>query len=121
MPHLVNLLVNRRIFLNIRVGLQNIRLRLIIIIVTDKVFNGIMGKKIFKLPKELGCQGFVRGNHKGRSLNLCNDIGYREGLAGTGNSEEHLMAEAFFHAFSQRINGMVLVTLRFKGTDKLKN
>ncbi|MBA7714990.1 UvrABC system protein B [subsurface metagenome] len=53
-PHLIDLLIDRGIFLYICIGLRDISLGLIIIIVTYKIFNCIVWEKVFEFPIKLG-------------------------------------------------------------------
>ena len=46
---LVYLVVYRAVLFNIGIGRRDIRLRLIIVIIGDKVFNGVFGEKFLQL------------------------------------------------------------------------
>jgi hypothetical protein len=54
MAKLVNLLIDVGVFLDKRVRSRDIRLRLVIVVVGDKVFDGVPGKELLELGIELG-------------------------------------------------------------------
>ena len=62
MAKLVNLIIDRAVLLDIGIAGGNIGLRLVIIIVGDKVFYGIVREKLLKLTVELTGQGLVVGD-----------------------------------------------------------
>jgi hypothetical protein len=70
----------------------DVRLGLVVIVVTDEVLHGVFRKELLELAAELGCQGLVVGNDQGGALHLGNDIGNGEGLARAGNAQQSLMA-----------------------------
>ena len=53
MPHLVDRLVDRGIFRNIGITLWNIGFRLVVIVITDKIFDGIVRKELLELLIQL--------------------------------------------------------------------
>ena len=53
---------------------RDIGLRLVIIIVGDKIFHGIVREKLLKLTVELTGQGLVVGRWLGRLIDLGNDL-----------------------------------------------
>ena len=55
----LDLLVNRGVFLDIRITLRYICLGLIVVVVRDEVDHGVVGKEFFELARELGGEGFV--------------------------------------------------------------
>ena len=57
----VYMVIDGGIFFNIGVRLRDIRFRLVIIIIRNKIFHRIFGKKVFKLGIQLGGQYFVGG------------------------------------------------------------
>ena len=65
---LVDLFVDRGVFFDKGVGGRDIGFGLVIVVVGDKVLNGVLGKQLFELAVELGRQGFVVGEHQGRTL-----------------------------------------------------
>ena len=53
MAHLIDLLIDVGVFSNVGVRLWDVGLRLIIVVVTDEVFHGVVGKEVLQLPEEL--------------------------------------------------------------------
>ncbi len=49
MPEPVNLLINTGVFFDIGIGLGDVGLRLVIIIVTDEIFDGVFREELLKL------------------------------------------------------------------------
>ena len=107
---LINLVINGGIFLNIGVRGGHIGLRLVIIIIADKIFYGIFRKKFLHLPIKLCRQRFVVGNDQSRLVQCLNDIGHGKGLTGTGNSKQRLKLIALPEALHKFGNGLGLVT-----------
>ena len=66
-PQLIDLIVGRGILGNIGIRGRHIGLRLVIIVVGDKVFHGIFRKKLFKFPVKLGRQRLIVGDDQRRA------------------------------------------------------
>ena len=108
-PQAVNLLVSGGVLGNIGVGVGDISLGLVVVIVADEVFHGVVGEELLELRAELGRQGLVVGQHESGPLDLLDDLGHGEGLAGTGDAQQHLLLQAIFDALRQGGNGLGLV------------
>ena len=50
-----------------------------------------MGEEVFELVIELGGEGLVVREDEGGALDLLDDLGHGEGLAGAGDAEEDLV------------------------------
>ena len=111
MAELVDLVVNRRVFLDEGIGGGEVRFGLVIVVVRDEVFYSVIGKQLLELTVELGSKGLVGRQHQGRAVLRGNDVGYGEGLARTGDAEEYLIAVATAEPFDQFGDGLGLVTL----------
>ena len=81
MAQLLNFVVDIGILLNISVRRRHICLRLIIVVVGDKIFYRVLRKKLLEFAMQLGCQRLVMGNNKGRFLYLLDNICHGKGLA----------------------------------------
>lgn len=114
MPHLVDLLIDRGIFLDIRIGLRHICFRLIVVVVTHEIFNCIVWEKLFELPVELGGQGLIGGENKGGPLTSCHDACYGKRLSRACYAKQYLMSESLLHSFRKGVNGMLLITFDFE-------
>ncbi len=87
---LIDFLIDREIFFNIRVRNREIRFRLIIVIIRNKILYGIVRKELLKLTIKLRRQGLVVRQHQYRSLNFLDDVGYGKGFTGTRDAKQDL-------------------------------
>ena len=110
--HAVDLFVQGRIFFDVGVGFGDIGLGLVIIVVGDKVFDMVVGKKLFHFRIKLGGQNFVRCHNQSRTLGFFNDFGHGKRLAGAGNPEQNLIGLAVVDARHQLFDGLRLVSGR---------
>ena len=113
MTQLVDLIVDRRIFLYVGIGRRQIRFRLVVIVVTDEVADGILGEQFAKLVIKLRRQRFVRRHDKRRLVDPSNHIGHRKRLTGTGDAEQHLVPPIGIQSLDQFLNGLRLIALGF--------
>ena len=81
MAEFFDLHVDIRVFFNIGIRGSHIGFRLVIVVVTDKVFHSIFREEFLELPVKLGRQGFIVRNHQGRLLDPFDDVGHGEGLS----------------------------------------
>ena len=94
MAQLINLLVYIYLFLNIGVSARNIGFRLVVVIIADKVFYGVIGEEFLELGAELGGQGLVVADYQSRSLHPLNSISHDKGLTAAGNPQQCLVPVA---------------------------
>jgi len=84
MSHLIDLLIDAGVLLNVSICLRDVGFRLVVIVIADKILYGVFGEKIFEFTIELSGQGFIGCHNKCRFLHpvydLCNCIS----LAGPG-------------------------------------
>ena len=74
MAHLIDLIVYRRIFLDIGIGRRNVRLGLIVIVVTHKVANFIRGKELLEFSVKLRSERLIGRDNKGWPIRLRDEI-----------------------------------------------
>jgi len=117
---LIDLLVDIRVLLDIEVFLGNISLRLIVVVVTHKVFDGVIGEELLELGGKLGGQGFVMADDQRGALHALDDVGHGEGLAGAGHAQERLVFIAFFQPLHELIDGLRLVASHTEIGDNLE-
>ena len=108
----VNLQIDIRILLNIGIRTRDICLGLVIIVVADEILDRILGKELFEFTVQLRGERLVMRDNQRRSLQLFNDIGHREGFAGTGYAEQRLKLVALTEALHQFCNRLRLVAGR---------
>ena len=87
----------------------DIGLRLVVVVVGDKVLHRIVGKKLLELGAQLGGQGLVVGQHQSGPLDLLDDLGHGEGLAGAGDPQQGLLIQAHLNTLGQGFDGLRLV------------
>ena len=91
MAQLVYLVINGGILFNIGIGSGNVGLRLIIVIIGDKIFHRILGEKFTELTTKLCGKSFVMSENESRTVNICNNICHCKGLTRTGNTKQNLL------------------------------
>ena len=109
-PEPVDDLVDGTVFFNVGVGLGQICLRLIVVVIGDEIFHGVIREEALKLVKQLSCQGLVVRDDQGRTLDLFDDICQGKGLAGPGYSEKNLVLPPGKDPLLQLLDGSRLVT-----------
>ncbi len=90
MSEAVDLLVDGGIFLDIGVGGRQIRLRLVVVVVADEVFHGVVRQEFLELVAQLRRQRLVVRHHQRRPADAGDDVGHGESLAGTGDAQQRL-------------------------------
>ena len=110
--HLLHVLVDRGVLLDVGVGRGDVRLGLVVVVVGDEVLDRVAGEEFAHLAVELGREGLVGREHQGRPLNGANDVGDGEGLSGPGHPEQGLVREAVSEAVHQGGDGRPLVARR---------
>ena len=90
-PQPLNLIVNARILLDERVRLWDVRLRLVVVEVTDKIFHRVFREEPLELGIQLRCQRLVMGNDESRLGQVLNHIGHRERFPRTGHTKQRLV------------------------------
>ncbi len=112
MAHAVDLLVDRGVFLDIGVGARDVGFRLVVIVIADEILDGVVGKETLELAVELRRQRLVGREDQSGALGFLDHLRHREGLARTGDAEQHLGAVVAAHAFDQFGDCLRLVALR---------
>ena len=92
----VDLLVYVRLFLDISVGLRDVRLGLIVVVVADEILDRVVREEILELGGKLGGERLVVGDHECRALDLLDDLGHRVGLARSRYTQKGLVVKVIF-------------------------
>ncbi len=79
--HLLDMVIDRGVFLDIRVGRRDVGFGLVVIVVGDEILNGVVRKELAHFAVELGGQCLVMGQHERRPLQSIDDVGHGERLA----------------------------------------
>ena len=119
-PQLINLVIDRSILLDICIRRGNIGLRLVIIIIADKISYIIVREKSLELAGQLCRQRLVVGNDQGRPLHLLNQLGYGKSLARAGSPQQHLGLLPVLDACRQILHRLRLIPHRLKGRHHLE-
>ena len=88
-PQPVDLVVDRRVLLDVGVGLRDVGLGLVVVVVGDEVLDRVVGEQLAELVGQLGGQGLVGRHDQRRPLDLLDDPGGGRRLAGAGDAEQH--------------------------------
>ena len=107
--HLLYVFVDGGVFFYVGVGGRQVGLRLVVVVVGNKVLHRVAGEKFPHLAVELRRQGLVRRQHQGGTLQFFNEIGDGEGLAGTGHAQQRLVGDAVPRRVAQALYGLGLV------------
>ena len=109
MTQLFYLLIYIRILFYIRISRRHIRLRLVIIVITYKVFHCILRKELFKLTVKLRRKSLVVRNYQSWTIYLLYNISHSKRLARTCNTHQSLMFQAFADPADQLLHRLRLV------------
>ena len=120
MTELLDLVVDRRILFNIGVRVGDIGLRLVVVVVGDKILHSVVREKFPELAAKLRGQRLVVRQNKRRAVDVCDDVCHRERFARACDAQQGLFLPARQHAFGQLFNCLRLVPRRFVGGDQLK-
>jgi len=105
----VYLIVDGRVLLDIGVGGGNVRLRLVVVIIADKVLDSVVREKRLELGGQLGGQRLVVGDDQRRPLQALDDVRHRERLAGACDTEQGLGRVAGQNAGDKLVDRLGLV------------
>src|SRR5258706_126790 len=116
----IQIIVPTRIFLDVNVALRDVRFRLVIVVITDEVSDGVVRKEILELLVELSRESLVMADDKRRLLHARHRLRHRKGLARAGHAHERLETLALHDSRRELVNRLRLIALRLKCTDDLK-
>ena len=114
----LDLLVDRGVLLDERVGGGDVGLGLVVVVVGDEIYDRVVRHQVLELGRELGRERLVRRHHQRRPLHRLDGLGHRERLARAGDPEERLMGRAGADALGESRDGGGLVAGRLvRGLD----
>ena len=113
-PHLLDVLVDARVLLDVEVLRGDVGLRLVVIVVRDEVLDGVVGKELAHLGIELRGERLVGREDERGAAQPRDDVGHRVGLARAGHPEERLVREPVAHARGELLYGFRLVARRLE-------
>ena len=106
---LVDLIIDRRVLLDIGVSLGHIGLRLVVIIVGNKILYRILREKFLEFSVELRGKRLVMRDDESRLLQVLYDVGHGKCLARTGNAEQRLCLVALPESLRQSLDCLRLI------------
>ena len=80
-PHLLDVFVDRRVFFNKQIPAGHVSLWLVVVVVRDKILDGVFRKKLAHFGIQLRGQGFVGRHDDGRPPGAGDHIGHGIGFA----------------------------------------
>jgi hypothetical protein len=118
--HAIDLVVDRRFLLDIRVGRRHVGFGLVVVVVADEVLDGVVGKEPAELLVELRRQGLVVDHHQRRPVHAGDGLRHGEGLARAGHPEQHLMRIAALESLGELANRPLLIAGERKVRDQIE-
>ena len=76
----LDLLVNRRILLDVGIGTGDAGFRLVVIEVADEILDRVTREELFELRVKLRCEGLVVRDDQRGAVQFADHIRHREGL-----------------------------------------
>ena len=89
-PQAVDLVVDRRVLLDVRIAGRDVCLGLVVVVVADEVLDTVLGEELAHLLGQLCGERLVGSEDQGRSLRLLNRPGDGRALARAGDAEQRL-------------------------------
>ena len=106
---LLDMLVDRRVLLDVEVARRHVGFRLVIVVVRDEILDRVVGKELAELGVELRGERLVGREHQRRPIEARDDVRHRVRLARAGDAEQRLEREAVADSFDERIDRLRLV------------
>ncbi len=119
-PHPVDLLVDEGVLLDVGIGRRDIGFGLVVVVIADEVFDGIVRQEALQLCVQLRREGLVRREDQRRSLRGSDDVGHREGLARAGDAQQHLPRVTASQTLHQLVDRGRLVAGRREGREEIE-
>ena len=120
MAKAVDLVVARRVLLDVGVAAGEVRLGLVVVEVADEVLDLVLREELAELGVELRGEGLVVGEDEGRAVGLLDDPGQCGGLPRAGGSKQDLVVEPLAEAVDQALDRLGLVAGRFERGDEFE-
>ena len=109
MAQALDLIVDGGVLLDIGVGVGDVGLGLVVVVVGDEILHGVFREELLELAAKLRGEGLVVRQHERRAVEARDDVCHREGLAGAGHAQEHLLLQAVFDAAHEGVDRLGLV------------
>ena len=119
-PQAVDLVVDRRVLLDVRVAGGDVCLGLVVVVVADEVLDPILREELAHLLRQLRGQRLVGRKDQRRPLHLLDGPRDRGALSGPGDAEQRLEPVTTLDALGQFGDGLRLVAGGLKIGDDLE-
>jgi hypothetical protein len=116
----VEVVVAGGVFFDVDVALRDVGLGLIIVVVTDEIFHGVVGKQFLELFIKLGREGFVMADDQRRPLQSLDDVGHCERLSAARDAQQDVVILVAGKVLHQPVDGSRLIAGGFHRTDDFK-
>ena len=110
----IDLVVDRRVLLDVGVARRDVGLGLVVVVVADEVLDPVVREELAHLLGQLGGEALVGGEDQCRTLHLLDRPRDGRRLAGTGDAEQRLEAIAALDALGQLGDRGRLITGRLE-------
>ena len=111
-PHLLDVLIDRAVLLDEQILARDVGLGLVIVVVADKVLNGVVREELAKFRVQLRGECLVRRHDDGRSPQSGDHIGHGVRLARASHPQQGLKGEPVLDALGQLLDRGGLVAGR---------
>ena len=119
--HPLDGVVDAGVLFNKSVGARDVGFWLVIIKITDKIFDRIFREKRFEFGVKLCGQRFVVRDDEGGLVDVLDDVGDRERLARAGHAQQCLVPGAGAKLLRQLGNGLRLIARGLEWRDEFKH
>ncbi|MPN48815.1 hypothetical protein SDC9_196427 [bioreactor metagenome] len=109
MAQFVDIVIDVRIFFDVEISARHIGFRLVIIIVRNEIFHGVLGEKAAEFIYELSGKRLVVGKHERGFLHLLNDFGHGKCFAASRYADERLSVHAVLDALADFFDCLRLI------------
>src|ERR1700689_1309870 len=109
---LVELIVDGGLFFDVGVARRDVGFRLVVIVIADKILDGVIGKERAKFVEKLGGQSFIVRQDDGGAIDFLDPLRHGECFAGAGDAENDLLAFSVFYSAEELGDGFGLVAAR---------
>ena len=117
---LVDLVVDRGVLLDVCVRGRQVRLGLVVVVVGDEVFHGVVREELAELAVELRRERLVRRHDQSRPPHALDHPRHGRGLAAARDAQQRLVRLPLFEPRDQFIDGPRLVAARNVVADDLE-
>jgi hypothetical protein len=120
MPQPIDLVVPRRVLLDVGVRAGQVCLGLVVVEVADELLDRVFREEVAELGVQLGRERLVVREDEGRPVDGLDDLRRGHRLAGPGGAEEDLVAQPATEPVGQAFDRLGLVTGGLEGRDELE-